>query len=184
MSRTNSTLSVAAAAIAAATVIAALGSSAPSSAGLPTQPQTQQLQQGAVRFARCMRSHGLPNFPDPTSAQQFKQSIGASAEGSPTSRSAETACQHLLPGGGPPRESAAERHAQIVASLAFARCLRSHGFSNFPDPTSSGQLTHEMLANAGIDLHQPALLQAADACVSVTHGVLTKAGVARFAAGQ
>jgi hypothetical protein len=41
-----------------------------------------------------------------------------------------------------------------------------------------------MLANAGIDLHQPALVPAADDCVSVTHGVLTKAAVARFAAGQ
>jgi hypothetical protein len=36
-----------------------------------------------------------------------------------------------------------------------------------------------MLAEAGINLHQPALLQAGDACVSVTHGVLTKADVAR-----
>ena len=68
--------------------------------------------------------------------------------------------------------------------LAFARCLRSHGFPSFPDPTSSGELTHEMLASAGIDLHQPAVLQAADACVSVTHGVITRADVARFVAGR
>jgi hypothetical protein len=131
-----------------------------------------------------MRSHGLPNFPAPSSPQEFKQSIGASAEGSPTSRSAQTACQHLLPGGGPPSQTTAQRHAQTVAALAFARCLHSHGFANFPDPTSGGQITHEMLATAGINIHQPALLQAADACVSVTHGVLTKAAVARFAAGQ
>jgi hypothetical protein len=62
--------------------------------------------------------------------------------------------------------------------------MGSHGFPSFPDPTSSGQVTHEMLANAGIDLHQPALLQAADACVSVTDAILTKAAVARFAAGR
>ena len=68
--------------------------------------------------------------------------------------------------------------------LAFARCIRSHGFPSFPDPTSSGELTHEMLANAGINLHQPAVLQAADACVGVTHGVITKAVVARFVAGH
>ena len=68
--------------------------------------------------------------------------------------------------------------------LAFARCMRSHGFPSFPDPSSSGQLTHEMLANAGINIHQPAVLQAADACVSVTHGFITKAAVARFVAGQ
>jgi hypothetical protein len=41
-----------------------------------------------------------------------------------------------------------------------------------------------MLANAGINLHQPAMLQTADTCVSVTHGVITKAVVARFVAGQ
>ena len=183
MFKTNSTLPVAAAAIAAATVIAALGSSSPSSAGAPTQAQMQQGQQDAVRFAQCMRSHGVPNFPDPTSPQQFKLYI-ASSEGSPAFQSAETACRHVLPGGGPPSQSAAQRQAQTVAGLAFARCLRSHGFANFPDPTSSGQITHEMLASAGIDPRQPAVLQAADACVGVTHGVLTKAAVARFAAGR
>ena len=143
-----------------------------------------QLQPNAARFAQCMRSHGLPNFPDATSPQEFKQSIGASSEGSPGSRSAETACMHVLPGGGPPSQSAAGSHAQTIAALAFARCLRSHGFPNFPDPTSSGQITHEMLADAGIDLRQPVVLHAADACVGVTHGVLTKAAVAGFAAGQ
>lgn len=183
MFKTNSTLPLAAAAIAAATAIAAFGSSASSSAGAPTQAQMQHGQQDAVRFAQCMRSHGVPNFPDPTSPRQFKLYV-ASSEGSPAFRSAETACRHVLPGGGPPSQTAAQRQAQTVAGLAFARCLRSHGFANFPDPTSSGQITHEMLANAGIDPRQPAVLQAADACVSVTHGVLTKAAVARFAAEQ
>jgi hypothetical protein len=41
-----------------------------------------------------------------------------------------------------------------------------------------------MLASAGINVHEPAVVRAADACVSVTHGVITKADVARFAAGQ
>jgi formylglycine-generating enzyme required for sulfatase activity len=40
-----------------------------------------------------------------------------------------------------------------------------------------------MIAAAGIDLRQPAAQQAGDACVRVTHGLLTKAGVARFIAG-
>ena len=147
----------------------------------------QQFQQEAARFAGCMRSHGVPNFPDPTSPQEFKLSLSPSSAGnapSPAFQSADTACQHLLTGGAPPRQSAAQRQAQSVAGLAFARCLRSHGFANFPDPTSSGQITHERLANAGINVHQPAVVQAADACVGVTHGALTKAAVARFAAGQ
>jgi hypothetical protein len=155
----------------------------PSSAGAPTQAEIQQGQRDAVRFAECVRSHGVPNFPDPTSPREFKLYI-ASSEGSPAFRSAETACQLVLPGGGPPSQSPAQRQAQTVAGLAFAHCLRSHGLPNFPDPTSSGEITHEMLANAGIDPRQPTVLHAADACVSVTHGLLTKAAVARFASGQ
>ena len=41
-----------------------------------------------------------------------------------------------------------------------------------------------MLASAGIDIHQPAVVRAADVCVGVTHGLITKAGVARFVAGH
>jgi hypothetical protein len=41
-----------------------------------------------------------------------------------------------------------------------------------------------MVANAGINLHQPGVLAAGDACTSATHGVITKAIVAHFVAGQ
>jgi hypothetical protein len=41
-----------------------------------------------------------------------------------------------------------------------------------------------MLATARIDLHSPAVVQAADTCTSVTHGVITRAAVARFVAGH
>jgi hypothetical protein len=190
MFRATSSLAVAAAAIAAATAIAVVGSnslSSASSGGHPGQADMQQGQQDAVGFAQCMRSHGLPTFPDPTSPREFKLAISPSSAGnarSPAFQSAETACQHLLADGGPPTQSTGQRHAQLVAGRAFARCLRSHGFPSFPDPTSSGQLTHEMLAHAWINPQQPAVLQAADACVSVTNGLLTKAAVARFAAGQ
>ena len=68
--------------------------------------------------------------------------------------------------------------------LAFARCIRGHRFPSFPDQTNSGDMTHQMLANAGIDLQQPAVLHAGDACVSVTHGLITKAAVAHFVAGK
>jgi hypothetical protein len=185
MFRTTSRLLAAATAVAAATVIAACGSGSttPSSSGARlTQAQIQQGEQDAVRFAGCLRTHGVPNFPDPTSPREFKTSM-ANYTG-PAFTSAQTACQHLLPNGGPPSASPAQTHAHIIALLAFARCLRTHGFPNFPDPTSSGQVTHEMLAAAGINLHQPAVLRAADACVGVTHGAITKAMVARFVAGH
>jgi hypothetical protein len=169
--------------IAAALMLAACGSSSRSNSAddHPTQAQLQQAQHDAVSFGDCMRSHGVPNFPD--SPYEQKNALRSSNAQSPAVQSAEAACGHLLAHGGQ-SQSPARSQAQIAAALAFARCIRSHGFPRFPDPTSGGQLTHEMLANAGIDLHQPAVLQAGDACAGVTHGVITKAIVARFVAGQ
>jgi hypothetical protein len=191
MFRTTSRIPAAAAAVVAAAVIAACGSAAPSSStssnsgGPPTQAQLQQVQQDTVKFSRCMRSHGVSNFPDPTSPVEFKNALSSSAAQAPAFKSARAACIHLLPGGGRSSGSPAPpSHAQIAAMLAFAGCLRGHGFPSFPDPTSSGQVTHEMLAAAGINLQQPAVLQAADTCVGVTHGLITKAAVARFVAGR
>jgi hypothetical protein len=184
MSRITSSLGMTAAAIATAGAIAACGSNSPSSPSSGGHLTSAQAQQVAVRFAQCIRSHGVPNFPDPSSPRDFKGSFSSSAAKTPAFQSARTACRHLLPGNGQPSQPPARSPAQIAAELAFARCLRGHGFPSFPDPTSSGQLSHEMLAAAGINLHQPAVLQAADACVGVTHGVITKAVVARFVAGQ
>jgi hypothetical protein len=179
---------MAAAALAATTVIAACGSNSPTSssasgsAGQSSQARLQQAQQAAVRFAGCLRSHGVHNFPDPTSPEDLKSSFAGIQ--SPAIQSAATACRHLLGRGGSPSQTAAQRRAQTVAALAFARCLRSHGFPQFPDPSSTGELTHQMLAAAGIDIHQPAVVHAADACVDVTHGLITRAAVARFVTGQ
>jgi hypothetical protein len=41
-----------------------------------------------------------------------------------------------------------------------------------------------MVTRAGINLHQPAVLHAADGCVSVTHGLITQADVARAVNGS
>jgi hypothetical protein len=138
----------------------------------------------ALAFSHCMHSHGVPNFPDPNSSGQIpKDQIIALDPSSPQFQAAQRTCARLWPYGSP-GQNAAQGQAHTAALLAFAHCIRSHGFPNFPDPTSSGDLTHEMVANAGINLHQPAVLEAGDACVSVTHGVITKAVVARFVAGQ
>ena len=187
--RTLIPTSVVASSLAACSLlVAACGSNSPSSSisGLqPTQAQLQQGHRNAVRFVHCLRSHGVTqHVPDPsfTPASAYKAALSGAAQ-SPAFRSAYTACEHLLPSS-PPSQRAVPSHAQIAALLTFAGCLRSHGFPSFPDPTSSGQLTHQMLANAGIHLNQPAMLQVADACVSVTHGLITKADVAHFVAGR
>ena len=180
MCRSAFSLSTAAAAIAAATVIAACGSNSPTStgpsrsAGHHTYAQTLQ---DDVRFAGCMRSHGVSNFPHLTSPYEFKDWLISSAAQSAADQPAETGCQHLLPGGSGPHQSEAHSQAQIAAMLAFARCMRSHGFPSFPDPTNQGRLTPEMVTVAGIDLHQPGLLRAGLACVPVTNGLLTRGAI-------
>jgi hypothetical protein len=165
-----------------ANVSSSTSTSSSGSGGNPTAARQQQSQRDVVRFADCMRSHGVSNFPDPTvSPRGFKNAF---ANPSPAFQSAYTVCGHLLPPGRPQSQNPARTRAQTVALLAFAHCLRSHGFPSFPDPTSSGELTHEMLAAARIDVRSPALVRAADTCTSVTHGVITRAVVARFVAGH
>jgi len=186
---TNTTrIPLAAAAVATAALIAACGSNSPTvarSSDHPTRTQQQNLQQAVVSFGDCMRSHGLTTFPNPTTDPHgFKVALDPSTTESPAFQPALTACGHLLPGGGPHTQTDPYSPQRATALLAFAHCLRAHGFPNFPDPSSTGQITHQMLAADGIDIHNSALLQAADVCTSVTHGLLTKADVGRFAAGQ
>jgi hypothetical protein len=136
-----------------------------------------------IRFASCMRSHGVNGLPSPVSSPAaFKHSFTTTT---PVYTQAMGVCQRLIPGQQNNSDGGgAHSHKQVEGMLAFARCLRGHGFTRFPDPTSTGELNHQMLAQAGINLNQPAVVRAADACTSVTHGVISRAMVARFIAGQ
>lgn len=132
-----------------------------------------------------MHAHGVPGFPDPSPDGEIdKVKITALGDG-PKLEAASTTCQHLMPTSGlGPAQNGPPPQKRFADEMAFARCIRSHGLAAFPDPTRGGQLTRAMIAGAGIDVHQPAVRQAADACVGVTHGAITKAGVARFISGQ
>jgi hypothetical protein len=161
------------------------GSPGVASVSSPATTATTTPQNGALAYAGCMRSHGVPNFPDPAGGGAITKEAAIRAFNEVSNSqvlAAQTACKDLqLNGGQLSRAQLAQRLSDL---LAFAHCIRTHGVENFPDPTSSGELTHEMLASAGIDVHTPAVLHAADACVGVTHGALTKAAVARFVAGH
>jgi len=85
-----------------------------------------------LAFAQCMRTRGLPNFPDPTSSSKSPdaQMLGVSPS---LYQTAEDACKHLLPNGGQPTQTASPQLLSEV--LDFARCMRTHGLPNWPDPT-------------------------------------------------
>jgi hypothetical protein len=66
-----------------------------------SQEQAAQLQD-ALRFAACIRSHGVPNFPDPKLSGNGDLAMGPGAKSnvnpsSPRFKAAE-ACEHLLRG--------------------------------------------------------------------------------------
>lgn len=109
----------------------------------------------ALRIVACMRSHGVPNMPDP----QVFHSDGktgivmpdpGSASNSPQFKSAQQACHALKSGAATPNTSQATsaRAQRLNQAVAFAVCMRSHGASNFPDPNRQGLFTSKLRASA------------------------------------
>jgi hypothetical protein len=171
-------------AVAVAAIAAGCGGSGPSSSSAAGRA-TAGPGQTAYRFSACMRSHGVANFPDPkvtssAGSTSVAIAINPSISGQPAFNTAQKACQHIIgsPGKGPDGNPAQQR-ARTEALLAFARCLRAHGFPNFPDPDATGQLSQQTIRNAGINFQTPALLTAGRSCASVTHGQITPAQVAQ-----
>jgi hypothetical protein len=76
-----------------------------------------------------------------------------------------------------------EQHAREHDVLAFARCMRHRGVTDFPDPTSQGELSLETLHAAGVDVHAPAVLAAARSCLPALNGAITGADIQRAESG-
>ena len=127
-----------------------------------SQPSGASAQQsGALAFARCMRSHGVPNYPDPTSSGLVKESLQQLGVSSSRFQSASSDCSHLLPNGGSGPNPAQVQQVRAQA-LEFSQCVRSHGVPNFPDPGSDGRIPDP--ATVGIDQGSPKFEAANQAC--------------------
>jgi len=124
------------------------GEGSPSSHSLISQP---------LAFSHCMRSHGVPNFPDPDSNGVWPKSQVELSAGNPRFQAATEACGHLLPDGGPgvPPSPAVVQQIRIDMTK-FAGCMRSHGVPNWPDPTvdEQGRGNFDTQA-AGINTNSP-----------------------------
>jgi hypothetical protein len=84
----------------------------------------------AVRFAACMRTHGIADFPDPNADNDFD--YGISVSGTTWTR-ALTACRVYQP---PGTFSARRTPRAQSRALRFAACIRAHGVRDFPDPVN------------------------------------------------
>jgi hypothetical protein len=136
----------------------------------------------AIAFAACMRAHGVPNFPDPSSTNggglqiQSSQRAGSGPSmtvngvsvSAPAFQSAMQVCRSKLPHGGRPPAAVLARAR--AAALHFSACMRAHGVTDFPDPQflNGGAGIRMMLgAGSGIDPNSPAFKSAQQACGSI-----------------
>jgi hypothetical protein len=127
----------------------------PSSAG---PVGAQAVSSKAVTYSRCMRSHGVPAFPDPTSRGGVPK-VTPQQAGVSNSRfqAAQRACAPLL------QPTQAQAPQIMTGLLKFARCMRSQGIPTWPDPTTdrNGQPVFNI---PGINPDSPRVSDAADQC--------------------
>jgi hypothetical protein len=137
------------------------GGSSSSSGGSPGAGRSTS-SPSAVGYSACMRSHAVPSFPDPDSSGQLPKG-DAQQFGVSTSeyQAAQHACLHLLPAAGSLQQQEHQCmqnsvcpetlvQQMLTADRLLARCMRSHGVSNFPDPTAESDGPIFIISKAGI----------------------------------
>jgi hypothetical protein len=123
-----------------------------------------------------MRAHGVPNFPDPPAGGGIQIAAGTGINPfSPAFNAAQTTCFKVLPGGGP-QVNQHPSAQQTRLGRQTSACMRQHGVSGFPDPTSkmpSSPAGYAILEDRGgvilavpstINPQSPVFLKAAKAC--------------------
>jgi hypothetical protein len=161
---------LAAAAAGVAVLATACGGS--SSGSTPGPPSLAGLTNQALAYAKCMRSHGITNFPDPTVQDNARsKGVGFSLNGidshSAQFQSAGKVCERQTGFG---HISAAQLQADMNALLKVAECMRSHGIANFPDPFESSQQIGFNLSGTGIDQNSSRFKAAQKACQALLPG--------------
>lgn len=152
-------------------------------------PGNATASSSAVAYAACMRSHHVPNYPDPDSQGNLPKG-GASQFGVSSSvfAAAQAACQQLLPATG---GSFADRERQcyqggvcpadvvnqmMTVGQKFARCMRSHSVPNWPDPSldPQGKPFFDLSGHGWTrdQWHAPAMTAKAMQCARIAGGSL------------
>ena len=88
----------------------------------------------AVKFAECIRAHGVSDFPDPDPKNQFQYGVSVSPA---VWTKAVSACKDLQP---PGTLSGKRTPKQQSTALKFAQCMRDNGVKDFPDPANGDPL--------------------------------------------
>jgi hypothetical protein len=96
---------------------------------------------GRLGYAKCMRAHGVPDFPDPSPGGniQLHPGPGGIDPSSPALNAAWVKCQKLQLATGFPAAGAPTHPSEQTLSrlLKVSECMRQHGVAGFPDPRTS-----------------------------------------------
>ena len=171
---------VAAVAVVAVIVLAGCGGN-PTSKTNPSNSRASTSSPSAVAYSACMRSHGVPSFPDPDGSGQLPKAdarrLGVSSS---QLQAAQQTCQSLLPdqsgvinagsidqcmvAGDCPRALARQ---VLNDERNFSRCMRSHGVPNWPDPSidSRGRPVFAIsISKLGFDPYSPRVWAKGNQC--------------------
>jgi hypothetical protein len=159
-------------------------SGSPANGGGSSSPESSaSIQQKMVAYSQCMRSHGVPEFPEPTEGHLLIHSsnhnghvTGVNPQSSQF-QAAQKVCGKLMPEGATP--SPAQQAKAQESALKLSQCMRTHGVPNFPDPTFSGggaKLKLKAGGANGIDPESPQFRAAQKACQSIAPGPGGKGG--------
>jgi hypothetical protein len=130
-----------------------------------------------LAYSGCMRSNGVPTFPDPVQIDGSVRVPGSPAGVDPNTAaftSALQTCRRLEPNGGQPTN--AEQQKASDRMLKLSKCMRKHGVGAFPDPTFAAPSNRgdysDIFSNDGVwlaipnsvDVHSPAFTSSSVAC--------------------
>jgi hypothetical protein len=127
-------------------------------------PGGPEAQKKMVAFAQCMRSHGVPDFPEPSEGHLLIKGNSKNGlnPGSPQFQAAMKTCHSLAPA---PKISPQQSAAIQAQALKFSACMRSHGVPDFPDPKfEGGGVQLQIKRGSGIDPQSTQFQAAQKAC--------------------
>ncbi len=125
-----------------------------------------KVMSSALAYANCMRSHGVPDFPDPSGQGDFVIHGGPGSDlvpSSPAFQAAERVCGPFASAGA--QVTATQANQEFQKSLKAAACMRANGVPNYPDPKLiDGTIDHNFNPSLRINPSSPAFQRAAQKC--------------------
>jgi hypothetical protein len=137
-------------------------------------------EEAALKWARCMRKHGV-DVPDPeVSGGRFRVRAGVRGRLRDANvekfEQASKACGSPFGAAGPPELSEEDRQQLQESMLAFARCMREHGI-DMPDPSFSGGGGVMRIGPGGLDRDSEKFQEAQKACQPILQRMEEKLGL-------